>query len=194
MYDSAEAAADLRHAAASWSGSFDGRTTFTLPASAALGAVHRWSATFGIDYDDQQRTLTAVAASGHLVHAPTSQRNLLATITDDGDAASFAATVRDLNRDGDDRTALLFAGIDGGDVLHLDALLALDAGDVTAAVAIRTIVQDLAGGTPTLVLTRPAWWNVGPTDVAYAAAAEAGLEQWGDTNVWTYFTEEDENA
>jgi hypothetical protein len=169
MYDSAEAAADLRHAAASWSGSFDGRTTFTLPASAALGAVHRWSATFGIDY-------------------------LLATITDDGDAASFAATVRDLNRDGDDRTALLFAGIDGGDVLHLDALLALDAGDVTAAVAVRTIVQDLAGGTPTLVLTRPAWWNVGPTDVAYAAAAEAGLEQWGDTNVWTYFTEEDENA
>ncbi len=187
MYDPADAAADLRAAAASWSGTFDSRTTFTLPASSAAGMVHRWNATFGIDFDDQQRTLPAVTASGHLVHAPTSQRNLLATIADDGDAPGFAATVRDLSHDGADRTMLLFAGIDGGDILHLDALLALDAGDVTGAAAVRGILNDLAGGTPTLVLTRPAWWNIGPTDIALAAAAEAGLEQWGDTNVWTYF-------
>ncbi|PZE92899.1 hypothetical protein [Curtobacterium sp. MCBD17_008] len=192
MYDSADAAADLRHAAAAWSGSFDGRTTFTLPASAAPNTVHRWSATFGIDYDDQQRTLTAVAASGHLVHAPTSQRNLLATITDDGDAASFAATVHELDSDGPDRTMLLFAGIDGGDILHLDDLTATVIGDITATAALRTILNDLAAGTPTLLLTRPNRWGIGSTDVAIAAAAEAGLEQWGDTDVWTYFGGEDE--
>jgi hypothetical protein len=187
MYDSTDAAADLRKAAATWSGSFDGRTTFTVPASNATGVVHRWEAVFGIDSDDQQRTLTALTISGHLVHAPTSQRNLLATITDDGDATSFAAAVRDLNHDGEDRTALLFAGIDGGDVFHLDTVVAPAVGDVTATAAVRTILDDLASGTPTLVLTRPASWNVGPADVVLAVAAEAGLEQWGDTNVWTYF-------
>lgn len=192
MYDPAEAAADLRHAAASWSGSFGGRTTFTLPTSAALGTVHRWEATFGIDYADQQRTLTAVTASGHLVHAPTSQRDLLATITDDGDAASFAATVHELDSDGADRAMLLFAGIDGGDVLHLDDLAATVVGDVTAAAALSTILADLASGPATLLLTRPNRWGIGSTDVALAAAAEAGLEQWGNTDVWTYFGGEDE--
>lgn len=187
MYDTEDAAADLRSAAAAWSGSFDGRTTFTLPVSAAPGTVHRWDAQFGIDYEDQQRTLTAVAASGHLVHAPTSQRDLLLTIESDGDAPSFAAAVRDLSLDGADRTALLFAGIAGGDILHLDNLTALDAGDVTAAAAVRAVIDDLSGGTATLLLTRPAWWSVGGHDIAYAAAMEAGLEQWGDTDVWTYF-------
>lgn len=114
--------------------------------------------------------LTAVAASGHLVHAPTSQRNLLATIADDCDAASFA-------------------GIDGGDVLHLDDLTATVIGDVTAAAALRTILAD---GIPTLVLTRPNRWGIGSTDVALAAVVEAGLEQWGNTDVWIYFGGEDE--
>ncbi|PZE33919.1 hypothetical protein [Curtobacterium sp. MCPF17_031] len=192
MYDSADAAADLRQAAAAWSGSFDGRTSFTLPASAALGTVHRWEATFGIDDDDQQRTLTAVTASGHLVHAPTSQRDLLLTIAGDGDATSFAATIRDLSLSGADRAALLFAGIDGGDILHLDTLIALAAGDVTAAAAVRAVIDDLSGATATLLLTRPAWWTIGGDDIAYAAATEAGLEQWGNTDVWTYFGGGDE--
>lgn len=71
--------------------------------------------------------------------------------------------------------------------MHLDDLVTATAGDVTAAAAVRAIINDLAGGTATLLLTRPAWWNVGGRDIAYAAAMEAGLEQWGATDVWTYF-------
>ena len=194
MYDSADATADLRTAVSDWAGSFDGRATFTLPGSNAAGIVHRWEAVFGIDSDDTQRTLTAVTASGHIVHAPTSHRNLTATIADDGDAVSFTATVRDLTLDGNDRVALLFAGIDGGDIVHLDTLVTPVAGDITAAAAVRAILDDLAGGTPTLLLTRPAWWNIGGADVAYTVATEAGLEQWGDTDVWSYFADEEEQT
>ncbi|WIB65742.1 hypothetical protein [Curtobacterium sp. MCBD17_040] len=185
MYDPADAAADLQTAANAWDGVFSPSMTFAPAGDDAT----RYSFTFTIDDEQQQRIVVVGNADVFVVSAPTSYRTLLAA-AEATTSAEFTAAVLDLARPGADRADLLLLGLDGGDVVYIDEVVIPQLPERFLGPALTAIIDALTNDDGTLLLTNPGEWTTSNQQVKQEQAALHGFEQWGDTNTWTYFVED----
>jgi hypothetical protein len=129
--------------------------------------------------------LKAGAAVVVTVREPSSWDDLLSKVATD--MGAFMAVSR-LADDGQDRAELLVAGVEG-DVAVIDTLAVPEGPDAVTIDVVRELLALLTKTDVTLVVSMPRYWRAGSVEGRLDAAAEAGFQQWGDTDVWTFAPE-----